>query len=155
MPVDLSTLTLGSALGHAPSASAPASTGETSDIASLIQQASDKYGVDASLIRGVISAESNFNPNAVSPVGAQGLMQLMPETARALGVTDSFNPAQNIDGGTQYLRHLIDRFGNVPMAVAAYNAGPAKVDRYGGIPPYPETQKYVRTVMERQREFSH
>jgi hypothetical protein len=112
----------------------------------FIEQAAEKNGVESALVRAVIHAESDFNPKAVSKCGAQGLMQLMPGTARALGVKDSFDPAQNINGGTQYLRHLLDQFGDVSHAVAAYNAGPGSVKRYGGVPPFAETQAYVKRV---------
>lgn len=113
----------------------------------IIAEMSAKYEVPEALIRSVIRAESSFNPNAVSSAGAQGLMQLMPETAKSLGVTDAFDPRQNIEGGTKYLRKNLDRFGDIKLAVAAYNAGPGAVEKYGGVPPYEETQNYVKKVL--------
>jgi soluble lytic murein transglycosylase-like protein len=113
-----------------------------------IQDASQRYGVPIRLVSAVIRAESGFNPRAVSRKGAQGLMQLMPTTASILGVRNSFDPRENIDGGVRHLRGLIDRFPNsLPLAIAAYNAGEKAVVQYGGIPPYPETQDYVTKVM--------
>ncbi len=116
------------------------------DLEPVIQAAAAKYGVDAAVVKGVIQAESGFNANAVSPVGARGLMQLMPGTARALGV-DPSDPEECIDGGTKYLKQMIDRFGSLESGLAAYNAGPSAVTRYGGVPPYTETQNYVRKVV--------
>jgi soluble lytic murein transglycosylase-like protein len=113
-----------------------------------VRQAAARYGVPERLVTAVIRAESGFNPRAVSPKGARGLMQLMPQTASLLGVHDSFDPAQNIDGGVRHLRGLIDRFANnLPLALAAYNAGENAVTQYGGIPPYAETQGYVTKVL--------
>jgi len=115
---------------------------------SLIAKYSRYYGVDPSLIRAVMRHESGYNAQALSPKGAQGLMQLMPGTARLMGVRDPFDPEQNIAGGVGYLRHCLERFQhNVPLAVAAYNAGPEAVARYCSIPPYAETQNFVRNVL--------
>ena len=114
----------------------------------LIQKYANRYGVDPSLVRAVMRHESGFNPNAVSPKGAQGLMQLMPGTASLMGVNNPFDPEQNIAGGVGYLRHCLDSFGhNVPLAVAAYNAGPARVARSQGVPAIAETQNFVKNVM--------
>ncbi len=114
-----------------------------------IREIASRHGVDPTLVESVIRAESAFNPTAVSRTGARGLMQLMPKTALALGVRDSFNPRENIEGGVRHLRYLLDRYpGNVPLAVAAYNAGEAAVDQYRGIPPYTETQQYVQRVLQ-------
>ena len=116
----------------------------------IIKEAADRYGVDEQLIAAVIEAESQFNPRAVSRRGAQGLMQLMPETAASLGVEDPFSPRENIDGGVRHLRALMDRFdNNVPLALAAYNAGHVAVIQHRGIPPYPQTRAYVNRIMRR------
>ena len=116
--------------------------------ANLIHASAQKHGVDASLIAHVIAAESNFDPKAVSRKRALGLMQLLPETALRYAVANVFDPAQNIEAGTHYLKDLLMRYGgNLRFALAAYNAGPETVDRYGGVPPFPETQSYVRQVM--------
>jgi soluble lytic murein transglycosylase-like protein len=114
----------------------------------LIIKSAQKHGMDPALIKAVIKAESNFNHQAVSPKGARGLMQLMPATASSLQVDDSFHPEKNIDGGVRYLRYLIRLFnGDLRLALAAYNAGEKAVQRYGGIPPYRETQQYVQRVL--------
>ena len=122
------------------------------NIDACIEKAARKYNVDKSLIAGIVRAESAFQPDAVSAAGAQGLMQLMPGTARELGVDDPFDIQQNIDGGVRYFRQMMDRFdGDVKLALAAYNAGPGTVRRYDGIPPYAETRHYVAKVMK----FAH
>ena len=113
----------------------------------LIRAASQRYGVDERLIRTVIRAESDFDPRCVSHAGAKGLMQLMPENCAELGVSDPFDPAQNIDGGVRHLKQMLDGFSRLDLALAAYNAGPGAVRRYGGIPPYRETQAYVSRVL--------
>lgn len=113
----------------------------------LIAAAAAKYALDAALIRAVINAESAFDPLAVSDAGAMGLMQLMPSLAAELEVTDPFDPRQNIFAGSRYLKQLLDAYdGDVSLALASYNAGPGAVERYNGVPPYPETQHYVKTI---------
>lgn len=114
-----------------------------------IRRASEATGLPVALIDAVIRTESGYRPHAVSRVGAQGLMQLMPATARSLGVTNAFDPEENILGGARYLRKMYDRFGSLRLAIAAYNAGPKAVKKYDGIPPYRETQRYVATVISR------
>lgn len=122
----------------------------------LIEKAAGKYNVDCDLIKAVIKAESNFNHRAVSRAGAKGLMQLMPTTALILQVRDSFHPETNIEGGVRYLRYLLDLFkGNLPLALAAYNAGEGAVIRYKGIPPYQETQDYVQKVLQYFNKYSN
>ncbi|SFG07174.1 Transglycosylase SLT domain-containing protein [Halobacillus alkaliphilus] len=114
----------------------------------IIKKASQHYGVDEKLIQSVVQAESNFDADVVSHAGAQGLMQLMPATAEGLGVKDPFNPEENVMGGTKYLKQMLDRYdGNSRLALAAYNAGPGNVDKYGGVPPFQETQNYVSKVL--------
>jgi soluble lytic murein transglycosylase-like protein len=121
----------------------------------LIRDTASRNDVDPALVEAVVRHESGFDPAAVSRAGAQGLMQLMPGTARGLGVTDPFDPAQSIDGGTRYLRDMLDRFGgDTRLALAAYNAGPWAVERYGGVPPYAETQTYVERVLGTYQQAS-
>lgn len=120
----------------------------------IIASCASKYGVNPSLIKAVIHAESGYNPNAISRKGASGLMQLMPGTARSLKVSNSFDPKDNVEGGVKYLRFLLDTFrGDVSLAVAAYNAGLNKVAKYGGIPPYNETRTYVNRVLSYMQSY--
>jgi soluble lytic murein transglycosylase-like protein len=130
--------------GHG--ASSPST--KRSDFDDLVQDAAGRSGVDADLIHAVIQAESDYDPTCRSSAGAVGLMQLMPGTASGLGVGNPLDPAANIAGGAKYLRQQLDRFHDVDLALAAYNAGPGAVARYGGVPPYRETQAYVRRVLQ-------
>lgn len=114
----------------------------------LICEASKKYNVDPNLIKAVIKKETNFNPKLVSKVGAKGLMQLTSNTAKAIGIKDPFDPKQNIMGGTKYLGQLINKFNDLEFALAAYNAGPGNVRKHKGIPPFKETQNYVKKVID-------
>jgi soluble lytic murein transglycosylase-like protein len=119
----------------------------------LVEAAAARYKVDADLITSVIAAESNFDPKAVSPKNARGLMQLLPETAATLGVLDIYDPQENIDAGTHYLGDLLQKYnGDLVLALAAYNAGPDKVQKYGRVPPIPETISYVRRVKKKYEE---
>lgn len=124
------------------------SSGST-DLDAIFDEAARKYGISANLLKAVAKAESDFRPDATSRCGAMGIMQLMPGTAAGLGVTDAYDPEQNIMGGARYLKGMLDRFdGDVSLALAAYNAGPNNVEKYNGIPPFNETQNYVKTVLE-------
>jgi soluble lytic murein transglycosylase len=119
----------------------------------LIGLTAREHQVEPALVKAVIAAESNFDPEAISRKGARGLMQLMPVTATRLGVEDPLRPTENVRAGTRYLRLMLDRYGDVERALAAYNAGPTVVDRFGGVPPYPETQDYVRRVLTYYRHY--
>lgn len=120
----------------------------------LVRGAAQSAGVEPALALAVASVESGFDPRAVSRTGAVGLMQLMPATAQALGVKNPYDPVQNVRGGATYLRELFDRFGgDLPATLAAYNAGPGAVERYGGAPPFPETQRYVARALEAYRAY--
>jgi soluble lytic murein transglycosylase-like protein len=120
----------------------------------IVKSVASEYGVDKNLVKAVIHAESGYNPNAVSPKGAQGLMQLMPKTAQGLKVPNSFDPKDNIRGGVRYLRFLLDTFkGDVTLALAAYNAGLSRVNQYGGVPPYQETRNYISRVLSYQKSY--
>lgn len=128
-----------------------AAPGQSQDMSltPLIDQTAQAYGLDPNLVRLVVKRESGFNPTAVSPKGAMGLMQLMPGTATLLGVQDPFNPVQNIDAGVRYLKQCLERFqNNLPLALAAYNAGPENVAKYQGVPPFAETREYVARIMQ-------
>ena len=140
----------GAAVGsiNAPSMVPPA------EIEQLVSTNAAQWNVDPALVKAIIANESGFNAHATSNVGAQGLMQLMPGTATGLGVTDAYDPAQNVWGGTRYIKGLLDRFGgDVRKAIAAYNAGPGAVEKYGGVPPYAETQNYVQNVLASYEKY--
>ena len=123
---------------------------------SLIHEAAEKHQVDVALVKAVIRTESYFNPNATSRVGASGLMQLMPQTARRYGVTDLYSPRQNIEAGVRHLKYLLQRYPRqLHLALAAYNAGEKAVERYQGIPPYPETREYVKKVLRFHELYSN
>lgn len=119
----------------------------------VIARTARSFGVDPALVKAVVAAESNFKSAAVSRAGAQGLMQLMPATADELGVQAPFQPVDNLQGGVRYLKAMLDRYGDIERALAAYNAGPTAVDRHGGIPPYSETQAYVKRVLNYYRGY--
>jgi soluble lytic murein transglycosylase-like protein len=153
------TATFGAGINAAGGAGAPAGTGVSelpagTPYGAEITAAAQRHGLDPALLAGLVKQESAFNPDAVSPAGARGLTQLMPGTAAGLGVTNPLDPAQALEGGAKYLREQLDRFGgDVARALAAYNAGPGAVQRYGGVPPYAETQNYVRAVQSHAATF--
>ncbi|MGB9804177.1 lytic transglycosylase domain-containing protein [Desulfofundulus sp.] len=129
-------------------------TVKTGDLGALIDGVAEKYGLEPALLKAVVKVESGFNPLARSPAGAQGLMQLMPATAAAMGVKNPWDPRENLEAGARYLKSLLERFGgNVNLALAAYNAGPGAVRRYGGVPPYRETRQYLQRVAAARCEF--
>jgi soluble lytic murein transglycosylase-like protein len=136
------------AASNAPSMVPPA------QIDALVSDNAQSQSVDPALVKAIIANESGFNANATSNTGAQGLMQLMPGTAAGLGVGNAYDPAQNVAGGTKYIKQLLDHFGgDVKLAVAAYNAGPGAVEKYGGVPPYAETQNYVQNVLSSYAKY--
>ena len=145
--------TFQSLLATQTAATRAAATPDSTAFDPLIERIAGEQSLSPALLRAVIKAESNFHPEVVSPKGAMGLMQLMPATAASLGVSNPFDPAQNIDGGARYLRQLLDQFGgDQRQALAAYNAGPGAVLRYHGVPPFPETRQYVERVLRQLGE---
>jgi soluble lytic murein transglycosylase-like protein len=146
--------TLLSGLSDSSYPAGPSLKARSSAFDEMILAAAQRHDLEPGLLKAVVQAESNFSPTAISHAGAKGLMQLMDATAQQLGVVNSFDPEENIDGGAQFLRQLLDRYnGNEALALAAYNAGPGAVDRWGGIPPYLETQTYVPRVLDLRNQY--
>lgn len=141
-------INLTSALQEAAAIQTNTQNATKSQILNVVNQIAEKHGVDEKLVQALIKQESGFNPKAKSKAGAMGLMQLMPSTAKNLGVQDPYNIVQNVEGGVKYLKSMLNKYnGNVILALAAYNAGPGAVDKYDGVPPYKETQNYVRNIL--------
>lgn len=141
-------ISLTNALNEAEAIQANTQSTSKSQILNVVSQISKKHGVDEKLVQALIKQESGFNPNAKSKAGAMGLMQLMPSTAKSLGVNNPYNIVQNVEGGVKYLKSMLDKYnGNMILALAAYNAGPGAVDKYDGVPPYKETQNYVKNIL--------
>ncbi len=141
-------INLTSALQEAAAIQSNTQNATKSQILNVVNQIAEKHGVDEKLVQALIKQESGFNPKAKSKAGAMGLMQLMPSTAKNLGVQDPYNIVQNVEGGVKYLKSMLNKYnGNVILALAAYNAGPGAVDKYDGVPPYKETQNYVRNIL--------
>ncbi|ABO51021.1 Lytic transglycosylase, catalytic [Desulforamulus reducens MI-1] len=139
----------------AAAASFRAAVGPVREYEAMVEKSALRHGIDPALCKAVARAESDFNPRVTSRTGAMGLMQLMPGTARDLGVKNPYDPEQNADGGVRYLKSMLERFdGDVNKALAAYNAGPGAVERYGGIPPYEETTRYIQKVIRYQQKYT-
>jgi soluble lytic murein transglycosylase-like protein len=139
---------------HPPDVTAPLPAASAGRFDDLIASSAAQWHVDKALVKAIVANESAFDPAATSAAGAQGLMQLEPATAGELGVTDPYDPQQNINGGVRYIRGLLERFhGDAARALAAYNAGPGAVEKYGGVPPYAETRAYVENVLESYRRY--
>lgn len=130
-------------------------SGTLKSLDEIVTEIAEKFSIDANLVKAIITAESNCNPTAVSSRGAQGLMQLMPKTARELNVTKPLDPKENIVGGVKYIKGLLASYGDLRLALAAYNAGPGTVQKYAGIPPYRETINYVKKVIRYYKQFKN
>lgn len=151
LPLEMQGKSLQSLFPSENTTSVPAAKGL--NLEDLITSVAQTQGVEPSLLKAIVSAESNFNTKAVSSKGAMGLMQLMPDTANSLGVANPFDAEENLTGGAKYFNQLYSQFGDLSKALAAYNAGPGAVQQYGGIPPFQETQDYVQKVLELKKQF--